>query len=166
MNGSHEVDGPSFLVDSNVWIDAFIDRSARHELANSFLKEARLRDAALFTPVESTKDVFYLVTCELKRMQREETGAATEAFACAASEIAWSCVTAMRRFSTVVGADASDVVEATALRADHDDYEDNLIVAAALRACVTYIVSSDKTLQRHSCVPCIGLEEALKLVAG
>ena len=153
-----------FLVDTNVWLDAFIDRSRNHDTASTFLKDARLSNTPLFTAIEATKDVYYLVTLELKRMQRREVGKVTELFANAVREAAWSCVTAMRRNSTIVAADASDMVEAIALRADHDDYEDNLIIAAAIRANATHIISSDKQLQACSPIACIGLDEALELM--
>lgn len=156
---------PVFLVDSNVWLDAFIDRSSRHDAAYTFLKESRLHDIALTTPIEVTKDVYYLVSCELKRMQRAECGTVTPEFANAASEAAWSCLSVMRRNAVIVAADSNDMIEATVLRAEHDDYEDNLIIAAAMRARATHIVSSDKTLQKHSPIPCIGIDEAIDIVA-
>ena len=154
-----------FLVDSNVWLDAFVDRSRSHDAAASFLKKARLRNIPLFTAIEVTKDVYYLVSLELKRMQRAQTGTVTEPFANAVREAAWSCVSTMRRQSTIVAADMSDMVEAITLRADHDDYEDNLVVAAAMRAGATHIVSSDRQLQAHSPIACIGIDEALELIS-
>lgn len=153
-----------FLVDSNVWLDAFVDRSRNHDAATSFLKSARLHGIPLFTAIEVTKDVYYLVSLELKRMQRAQNGVVTEAFANAVREAAWSCVSTMRRQSTIVAADMGDMVEATALRANHDDYEDNLVIAAAMRAGATHIVSSDRQLQAHSPVACVGIEEALGLM--
>ena len=154
----------SFLVDSNVWLDAFIDRSVMHEDANGFLKRAYESGTALYTAIETTKDVYYLLSCELKRMQRAECGTVTEPFANAVNEAAWSCLSVMRRISTVVAADAHDMIEATVMRSDHEDYEDNLIIAAAQRAQVSHIVSSDKALQKHSPIPCIGIREALEIM--
>lgn len=158
--------GLSLLLDTNVWIDFFVDRSRRHEAAVSLVKAARAHDVPLFTAIEATKDVFFTVACELKRMQRDETGTVTEAFANAANEAAWSCLSTLRRQSCIVAADASDMVEAMVQRASHGDYEDNLVVAAAMRASATHIVSSDKQLQKRSPVDCIGIEEAVCLIEG
>ena len=161
LGGTHQL---RFLIDTNVWLDAFIDRSRNHDTASTFLKNARLSNTPLFTSIETTKDVYYLVTLELKRMQRREVGEVTETFANAVREAAWSCITTMRRNSTIVAADTSDMVEAIALRADHDDYEDNLIIAAAIRANATHIISSDKQLQACSPIACVGPKEALELM--
>ena len=155
--------GLAFLIDTNVWIDFFIDRGRNHDLAVAFVLASRERDIPLFTPIGSTKDVYFAVACELKRMQREEAGMVSEEFANAVDEVAWSCLSALRKQSTVVAADASDMIEAMVQRSIHGDYEDNLVIAAAIRASATHIVSSDAQLQRHSPIPCIGIAEALEL---
>ena len=152
------------LVDTNVWIDYFIDRSRSHAAAVSLVSEAQAADVDLFSSIETTKDVFYMLSCEFKRMQREATGEVSEQFAHAANEAAWSCLASLRRRSIVVGADSSDMVEAMARRANHADYEDNLQIAAALRARATHIVSSDKRFQAHSPIPCVSIEEARRLM--
>ena len=155
--------GLAFLVDTNVWIDFFIDRGRNHDSAVAFMLASREHGIPLFTPIGSTKDVYFAVACELKRMQREEAGLVSEEFANAADEVAWSCLSALRKQSTVVAADASDMVEAMVQRSVHGDYEDNLVIAAAMRASATHIVSSDVRLQRHSPIPCMGIAEALEL---
>ena len=155
---------PAFLIDANVWIDFFIDRGRRHDDAVNLIVAASTHDVALFTPIVATKDVFFIVASELKRMQLEDAGDVSESFTNAASEAAWSCLSAVRKRSTVVAADASDMVESMVQRANHGDYEDNLVIAAAKRACVTHIVTSDEKLRKHSPVPSIGVEEALRLI--
>ena len=156
----------ALLVDTNVWVDAFIDRSVNHEAAALFLKRARLAHVPIFASLEATRDMSFLVSAELKRMQRDEKGTVTQQFANAVNEASWSLLQTMRRTATVVGADSSDMVEALALRAKHADYEDNLVMAAALRCRATHIVSSDKQLQAHSPIPCISIAEALALLDG
>ena len=155
----------SFLVDTNVWIDFFVDRSRRHEEAVDFIVVAQTRGVVLFTPIGATKDIYYIVASELKRMQLEEAGVVTESSARAADEVAWSCLSAVRKRSTVLGADSSDMIEAMVQRAAHGDYEDNLIVAAAMRARASHIITSDVQLQRHSPIPCVSIAEACALIA-
>ena len=153
----------AFLLDTNVWVDFFIDRSRNHDLAASLVATARCNGIPLYSPIEATKDVYFIVAAELKRLEREASGTVSGSFANATNEIAWSALNTIRRQSTIVGADLSDVIEAIALRNDHSDYEDNLIIAAARRAHASRIVSSDTLLQKHSPIPCIGLQEALEL---
>lgn len=157
--------GLAFLVDTNVWIDFFIDRGRNHDDAVAFVLASQERGIPLFTPIEGTKDVFFAVACELKRLQRKEKGAITEQFANAAEEAAWSCLSTLRKHSVIVAADANDMIEAMVQRSNHGDYEDNLVVAAAMRASATHIVSSDAKFQRHSPVPCVSIAEALDLAA-
>jgi len=78
---------PSFLIDTNAWVDFFIDRSTRHDSAVSLIIECYERGVPLFTSIESTKDVYFAVSCELKRMQRKTSDEASETFANAASEV-------------------------------------------------------------------------------
>ena len=156
---------PRFLVDTNVWIDYFIDRSVYHDDAIALVATSQSAGIDLFSTIEATKDVFYLVSYELKRMRRDDGGEVSAGFANAVNEAAWSCLTSLRKRSTVVGADSSDMIEAMTQRANHADYEDNLLVAAAMRARATHIVSSDKQLQTHSPVPCISIKEACALIA-
>ena len=157
-------EGRSFLVDTNVWVDFFVDRGRNHNAAVAFVTAARKNNAPLFTTIESTKDVFFIIACELKRMQRAATGNVTEPFARAADEAAWSCLSALRKHSVIVAADESDMIEAMVQRANHGDYEDNLVIAAAMRAGATHIVSSDKQLQTQSPIPCIGIAEAIRTI--
>ena len=156
--------GLSLLVDTNVWVDFFIDRGKNHDSAVSLVKAAIRNEVPLFTSIEATKDIYYIVGSELKRMQREGAGSVSTSFAQAVNEAAWSCLNTVRRQSTVVAADVSDLIEALSLKSVHGDYEDNLVVAAAMRARATHIVSSDTTLQARSPVPCIGIVDALELL--
>lgn len=151
----------AFLLDTNVWVDFFIDRGRNHDPAVNLVAAARTQDIPLFTSIETTKDVYYIVASELKRMNRESSGHLDDSFVRAVNETAWSCLSALRRHSTVVAADANDMIEAMVQRADHGDYEDNLVIAAARRASATHIVSSDASLQAHSPIPCIGIAQAL-----
>lgn len=155
----------SLLLDTNVWVDFFIDRNLNHDHARKLVKAARAKGVPLFTSIETTKDVFFIVALELKRAQREASRVVTDEFANAVNETAWSCLGSMRRQSTVIGADHSDMIEAMTLRHAHGDYEDNLIVAAAMRAKASHIVSSDEQLRKHSPIPCISVEEALATIA-
>ena len=152
------------LIDTNVWLDFFIDRSALHDKAGELITEAHRRNALLFTPITAMKDIYFLLGVELKRMQREANGDVSDSFARAIDEIAWSCIAYVRKQSVIVGADQSDMIEAIAMRPNHPDFEDNMIASAARRAQASYIVTSDKQFAQHSPVSSLNIEEAIALL--
>ena len=151
-----------FLLDTNVWLDYFLDRSALHERAVDFVCAAVAGDAALLTALPSVKDCYFLVQLELKRMERAANGSISESAASAINAVAWSCVSSMRKLSLIVPSAENDMIEALIMRDLHQDFEDNLVAAAALHAKADYLVSSDKQLIAHQPVPCISLEDAIK----
>ena len=154
----------TLLVDTNVWLDFFIERSFKHEIARRLVVEAQMRNIQLFTAVHTVKDCYFLINAELKRMERAERGTVSESSALAMREVAWSCVKNLRRLSYIVPADDSDAIEAIIMRAEHPDFEDNLIAAAALRARADCVVTLDAGMLAHQPVSCITPEEALDLV--
>ena len=155
---------PKLLLDTNVWLDYFIDRSSLHDQANALVRSCIAKDVVLMAALPSLKDCFFLVSLELKRIERSQRGMVSEQAANAIRKVAWSCVTSMRKLAYVVPADDTDVVEAAIMRTAHPDFEDNLVVAAALRAQADYLVTSDKSLARHAPIECLSLDEALAIV--
>ena len=82
----------------------------------------------------------------------------------ASKETAWACVENMERNATAVGLDASDVWLAHKFKPVHDDFEDNLVVAAARRAKADYLVTNDERLLRHSPVAALSPRDMLALL--
>lgn len=152
------------LLDTNVWLDYFIDRSATHDLAHDIVTKCIRGGHQLLAAAPSTKDCFFLVAQELKRLERAESGRITESAANAINEVAWACVLSMRKLAYIVPTDDTDVIEASILRSAHADFEDNLILAAAARAQADYIITSDKALIAHMPNTCISLNDALMTV--
>lgn len=155
---------PTLVFDTNVWLDFFLDRSSRHDAAGELMAEANRREAIVLTPVTALKDIYFLITAELKRAEREANGAVSESFARAIDEVAWACIKSLRQQSVVVGADATDMVEAIAMRPAHPDFEDDLIAAALIRSHADYLVTSDEALPRHAPVPCLTIDQAITLL--
>ena len=140
------------LLDTNVWLDAFIESRPGYKEAKELLGTAsRMKTELLYTPV-SLKDVEYISAASFKRDVR---GTVDEACAVVARQFAWSCVQNMRRIATVVGADESDMWMAEKYHAIHPDFEDDLILAAAKRCNPDYLVTRDKRLLEHAVVPAI-----------
>ena len=143
------------LLDTNIWLDAFIESRPGHRDAKELLGTvSRMKTELLYTPV-SIKDVEYISAASFKRDVRDQGGNVDEACAVVARQFAWSCVQNMRRIATAVGTDESDVWMAEKLHAIHPDFEDDLILSAARRCNPDYLVTRDKRLLEHAIVPAI-----------
>lgn len=159
--------GPrSILIDTNVWIDFYLGGRPGHAAARELLLKASAAGVQLLHAVSSTNDVFFLVAADFKRAARRQGGGTlTESAAAAAEATAWACLENMTAISTTVGCDQSDVWLARKYRRLHADYEDDLIIAAAMRAKASLLVTNDEQLIRHSPVATLSVESALKLLA-
>lgn len=136
------------LLDTNVWLDAFLPERAAKSVAWELISLSLRSNVDLLYPVHILPDVFYLSFIDVKRLLRGQ--ASDELVAQAARTTAWELVNSMREVATAVGADASDVWLASKWEYLHGDIEDNLVLAAAKRAKVDYLVTSDKKLLNHS----------------
>lgn len=137
---------PYLLVDTNVWLSAYLPQRSGHAEAMEFFTSARKHGAQLLYATTSIRDVFYLAGRTLKTEARDETGTLLEADAQSIQRMCWGIVDNMREMATAVGIDEADVWHAAKMRALHGDFEDNLIRAAALRAKSDVLVTWDKGL--------------------
>ena len=135
------------LLDTNVWLDNYLPQRAGHEAVQQLLTKAIASQHLLLYPATTSKDVFYMIARFVKGSARQE-GNAGQGNAMAANEIAWGCIDNMDCIATPVGMDLSDVWIAKKHKRIHADYEDDLVIAAALRAKADYLVTSDERLLR------------------
>jgi hypothetical protein len=70
----------------------------------------------------------------------------------------------LMQLAEFIGADYSDAWVAAKYRKLHRDYEDNLVVAATLRAKADYLVTSDERLLKHVPVPAPSPSDALEVI--
>ena len=155
-----------YLVDTNVWIDLYVESRPCHDAADAFIKASVSSPVGLHHAVTTEKDVFFILAQSYKRDERAH-GCPTEAMCNAIAETAWACTEHMERLSTPVGQDLFDLRLAHGFRFAHDDLEDNLILAAAKRAEVNAVVTSDKRLIAHAtavAVPALTPQQALDLI--
>lgn len=136
----------AILVDSNVWIDAFVPMAKGHKEARRFLLAAQLADQVLLYPAHCVADVFYKVRAHFKHWMKGTTLWVGQESAIACRDLAWDCIKDMDGVATAVGVDGSDVWMALKLRGLNADLEDNFVLAAAERARVDYLVTSDRQL--------------------
>lgn len=154
----------SLVIDTCVWVDNYLGTRPGSGEARSLLDAAIRLDIDLLYAITSAKDVYYLVAQVLKREQAREGVPLTPSLVAANKETAWACVENMERNATAVGLDASDVWLAHKFKPVHDDFEDNLVVAAARRAKADYLVTNDERLLRHSPVAALSPRDMFALL--
>ncbi len=155
----------TLLLDSNVWVDYYCPMRPRHRAAFELIDKAESLSVDLMYAALSRKDVFYLLAMRYKREAREaNVGILAPADAHAAAEVAWDCIKHMSECAFAVGCDASDIWIADKQKPLHADYEDNLIIAAALRSKADVLVTGDDVLRRHAPVCTMSVEDAMRFL--
>lgn len=153
------------LVDTNVWMDYFLVRQEPHREAVELVRLAfGSEDVVLYAASLSLKDLAYLLENMFRRDVRESAGDVSPQAAAAARETAWGCVRAVVDKALVVPVGHAEVLQAFSLRSAHDDFEDDLLLSAAYRADVDYVVTGDAALVRRSPVPCVNALRAVELI--
>lgn len=156
---------PLFLVDTNVWLDYYLPDRRNQKAAKDFLSSAYAKEASLLYPAAILKDVFYVAYTTMKHdIYCDEFSTQGSSKSALAAESAWSCVYSIQEHAFAVGSDLSDVWMACKLRSFHNDLEDNFVIAAAMRANATCLVTNDEKLIKHSPVLALTPENALKLL--
>lgn len=152
------------LADTNVWLDLYIPNRPSAEASKEIVRLACIRGDNLLYPIHATSNVFFMINAENKRWVRQSKGEVSEDYAIAIRNLAWDCIDNMQELSVAVGADMSDVWLACKYRNLHPDIEDNLVLAAAERANVDFLVTSDKALLRAATVAALTPEDMVKVL--
>lgn len=140
------------LVDTNVWLDAYLGFRPGCSDAVKLFKVGHCAQALFLYPVGALQDVFALLIMELKRNARSVGAIVDKTEIACFRNIAWACIDNMREFATAVGADESDIWLAAKYRTFNWDLEDNMILASAQRAQADYLTTNDKALIEKSTV--------------
>ena len=143
------------LVDTNVWLDHYLDRGARHDDAQRLVEAAADERAVLYVTDGILKDFFFVFQRTLRAAYRAEGLEVTSSLAAAIEETAWGCLRSLMHVAIVVPMGTADVWQAFTYRRTHGDFEDDLLVAAARRAGADFIASSDAELARRSPITCL-----------
>ena len=155
--------GPALLIDTNVWLD--IEYGKRGGWPMEFLVAARMADARLGIASHSLKDVYYLIQRKIKLDDQRLGGVDPERSAAAARTAAWAVVQHILDNAEVVGSDYLDAYLATKQRRIHDDYEDDLIIAAAMRMNADMLVTSDRALLAHAPIAALSPQDVIHWLA-
>lgn len=154
-----------YLLDTNVWLDYYLGFRGGHERARRLVEVVVGHNDTLAYCMTSLKDVFYIVASAFKGIARRESGGdLSEGAAAAAVATAWACVDNMQEIGCAVPLDLSDAWIAGKQRPVHADFEDDLIIAAAMRARADCLVTNDERLLRHCPVAALDVADALSLV--
>ena len=152
------------LCDTGIWLDYFLGNRPLHDAARLLVHVCEREGITLLVSPTTLNDFFYLCQLELCQATRKATGGLTDQQEHAAHEVAWAGLENLSEIATVVLADASDVWLARNHRSVHGDFEDDLIVAAAQRAKVDFLITNDETLLRHAPVAALTAEDAVKVL--
>jgi len=153
------------VVDANVWLDYLLGARQNHQAAQDFIMEATRRNVPLVVPVHALKDIFNVVQQVLKEANRIDGKQSPETAAASARETAWAVVDHVMELAAVGPADQSDAWIAAKHRRIHDDFEDDLSIATAMRLDAKLLVTSNEQLVRHAPVPCLTPADARTLIA-
>ena len=154
----------SMLLDTNVWLDYYLPWRSGYEKARQLIECALEQNQTLAYAVPSIKDIFYMTAAEYKNVERATTGALSESAARAAAATAWGCVNNMQEIACAVPLDHTDVWVASKQRVLHEDFEDDLVIAAAMRGKVDYLVTNDGALLRHCPVAALNSSDMCKVL--
>lgn len=143
---------PSIFVDTNVWLDRYLPDAPTSDACASFFTYAQLHELDLYYSTPLIKDAFYIFRQRTKRLLAASGVVLTVDISASIDDTAWSIVSDIRRVGKLATLGAHDLDFAEGLRPVHGDYEDDLIIAAARRAHVDYLVTNDKKLALHSLV--------------
>lgn len=164
MTENSPVESLIVLLDTNVWLDRYLPSRPRYSLVKELLDLCVNEGATILYPLRALQDVFYQVTRDSKAWVRESYGALSEPYAHAINGLAWDCINSMMEAGAPVGADGSDVWIAQHLRNVHTDFEDNMVLAAAMRAKADYLVTSDQQLIQKATVAALTPQDMLEVL--
>ena len=155
------MDETVLMLDTNCWVDYYVPSRRHADDSRALIRHAFQYDIKLAYPACIAKDVFYLIAADTKRFVRESSGSLTEHEAALINESAWSAVNHMRENAFAVSIGQTDVWYAAKMRSVHNDFEDNLVLAAAEKANATYLVTNDEQLIKHAPIAALTPHDAL-----
>lgn len=183
---------PALLIDTNVWLD--MEFGERGGWPTEFLVACRMADARMGIAAHSLNDIFYLIQrrikldrqrmggddpqlgdCQRQRVDGQQLGDGQrrgrrrddpESIASAARIAAWAVVEHILEVAEVVGSDYMDALLATKHRSIHDDYEDDLVIAAAMRMNADLLVTSNQALIKHAPIAALTPQDSIHWLEG
>lgn len=138
------------ILDTNVILDCYFADRPCAKASVEAINAALSHDITLCYAASQAKDVFFLAQLILKSAECKERGEVSHTAAQAINTTCWAILDNLSEFASVVGTDEPDVWLARKHRSIHEDFEDNLVIASALRVNADYIITNDEQLIKHS----------------
>lgn len=142
-------------MDTNVLMNYFLGKEPMATDCRRIIDASAEAPHALYVSSLSMKDLGYLLGMSLKRMERLEKGSVSPASAAAASEISWACLKHVLGFAQIVPVGGNECLDSFTYRPLHDDFEDDLLVAAAIASGADFLVTEDTRLRAHAPIACL-----------
>lgn len=138
------------LLDTNVLLDYLMQRDGHGATARSVMELGLRPDVTLLCAAPSLKDLAYISAMTVRRQFAQvDTELERVTVRTLTEHVPWRCVEQTRQLCEIVAVDATVCGDAVALRARHDDFEDDLVIATARRAQADCVVTSDAELIGH-----------------
>ena len=152
------------MLDTNVVVDYLMGREPGCSDCAKLMAMHAACELAICIAALTLKDAYYLVSMQLKRMERKASGSLSDEMAQAAGDVAWSCIRQLAENAIIVPTGRAECLHALVIRAVHADFEDDLIVATAQHAGVDCLVSNDQLLVKHAPIACLTSGDAVALL--
>lgn len=153
-----------YLLDTNIWLDIFLGGRENHGASNALLRKLIEQESAILYPASALSDVACIIASTLKREARESGCVLDASQLQAIDEVCWACVDNMTELAIIAPLDSADVRIGMKHRAIHNDLEDDLVIAAGLRAEVDFLVTNDKAFLAKSPLPTLSSKDMLALI--
>ncbi len=144
------------LVDTNVWLDYFMGEGPELEAIKELVRLAHEGCLTLLYAPTTAKDLFYLIPRRLRRLVPEDNTSYAPA--------AWGCIEKLMEIAVAAPLSFPECELARMLRKTFDDFEDNLVLAAAETAKADYVVTQDRAFLSAMPEVCITPSRALELL--
>lgn len=146
-----------FVLDTNVLIDYCVNERPEKTTAIQLISELTNNRHTILMPANIVNDFFYIINNLFARQGfKLEANVRTQA--------TWGLFDIIKDVFGFVGCDESDIFIAEKLRNKNDGIEDNLVVAAAIRADANYLVTNDKNLLKKQLVPTKTPKQVIELL--
>lgn len=147
----------TLLLDTNIWIDYFLNNGDSVPAIDRLLELGDSNRLTLCYAPTTAKDVFFILPRRLRLMDAQ--GRSAQSYLPAA----WACLDYMSEHATCATLSLGECQLARMMRRRFDDFEDNLIVAAANTANADYIVTNDRGMLERMPEACITPGRAVEL---
>lgn len=150
----------SIFLDTNIWVDYFEPGRKGHQIANELIEYCIENNILLLSSACSVNDLHYILQQDNKKTLRA-SGFESDKYFAVAQMAALECIDALTNITTVLASGHNEIRMACIMSKQHPDFEDNVLVATAMRGNSPLLVTEDKALKKHASITAMGASETL-----